>query len=446
MKNFRVILITRVILLTTTIAILFYLIAESVQFILLITFALIVIFQTIYLIKYVDRTNRELKYFLETIRYSDFSHTAHFGTLGGSFKYLSDEFTNVLEKFKKLRNEREESLRYLETVVQHIGVGLIAYDAAGNVELINRSAKRLFGLQNIKNINTLNNVSPNFGNYLLQLPDNNKKVYRLSIKDETIQLLLYATSFGMRNKIFKLVAIQNILPELEEKEIESYQKLIRVLTHEIMNSVTPISSLAATAGNMLSTVQNTNAERDKAAMEDIYSAISTIQKRSEGLIYFVEKYRSLTKIPNPTIQIVKVSEIFQRIHTLMETAIHGKGIIFSMGIEPKDLDLATDPDLLEQVMINILNNAIQSLVSTKEGKIRLYAQIDELGRACIRISDNGPGIPEDLMEKIFIPFFSTKKDGSGIGLSISKQIVRTLGGTINVFSKPNQETVLTIRL
>jgi two-component system, NtrC family, nitrogen regulation sensor histidine kinase NtrY len=384
MKNFKVNLIARVILLTITIAIFFYLFTESAQLILLITFALIVLFQTFYLIKYVDRTNRELKYFLESIRYSDFLHTIRLGKMGGSFKELSDEFTNVLEKFKQLRNEREESLRYLETVVQHVGVGLIAYDAAGNVELINRSAKKLFGLQNIKNIYTLNSVSPNFGNYLLQIPDNNKRVYRLSIKDETIQLLLYTTSFGMRNQIFKLVAVQNILPELEEKEIEAYQKLIRVLTHEIMNSITPISSLASTAGNMLSMFQNTNVERNKAGMEDIYSAISTIQKRSEGLIYFVEKYRSLTKIPNPTVQIVKASEIFQRLHTLMETAINGKGIIFSMDIEPKDLELVTDPDLLEQVLINILNNAIQSLVSTKEGKVGLYAQIDERGRACIR--------------------------------------------------------------
>lgn len=446
MKNFRVNLIARVILLTITIAIFFYLFSGSAQLILLITFALIVLFQTFYLIKYVDRTNRELKYFLESIRYSDFLHTVHLGKMGGSFKELSDEFTNVLEKFKQLRNEREESLRYLETVVQHVGVGLIAYDAAGNVELINRSAKKLFGLQNIKNIYALNSVSPNFGNYLLQLPDNNKRVYRLSIKDETIQLLLYSTSFGMRNQIFKLVAVQNILPELEEKEIEAYQKLIRVLTHEIVNSITPISSLASTAGNMLSMFQNTNVESNKAAIEDIYSAISTIQKRSEGLIYFVDKYRSLTKIPIPTIQIIKTSELFQRIHILMDAAISGKGIIFSMDIKPEELELATDPDLLEQVIINILNNAIQSLVSTKEGKVGLYAQIDERGRACIRISDNGPGIPEDLMEKIFIPFFSTKKDGSGIGLSISKQIVRTLGGTINVFSKPNQETVFTIRL
>jgi two-component system, NtrC family, nitrogen regulation sensor histidine kinase NtrY len=446
MKNFRVNLIARVILLTITIAIFFYLVTESAQLILLITSALIVIFQTLYLIKYVDRTNRELKYFLESIRYSDFLHTVRFGAMGGSYKDLSDEFTNVLEKFKQLRNEKEESFRYLETVVQHVGVGLLVFDASGNIELFNRSAKRLFSLQNIKNINTLNSISPNFGNYLLQLPDDNKKVYRLSVKDETIQLLLYATSFGMRNQIFKLVAVQNILPELEEKEIEAYQKLIRVLTHEIMNSVTPISSLASTTSTMLSSFKKPDEENNLEVMEDICSAMKTIQKRSEGLIYFVDKYRSLTKIPTPTLQIIKASELFQRISTLMDTAIRGKGIMFSIDIEPKYLELATDPDLLEQVLINILNNAIQSLASAKEGKVGLFARIDERGRACIRISDNGSGIPEDLMEKIFIPFFSTKKDGSGIGLSISQQIVRSLGGTINVISKPNQETVFTIRL
>lgn len=366
--------------------------------------------------------------------------------MGKSFGDLSGELAIVHEKLKQLGNEREESLRYLETVVQHVGVGVIVFDAAGNVELVNRAAKRLLGLQSIKNIGTLDSLSPNFGNYLLQLPENKKRVYRLSANNETIQVLLYATAFGMRKQVFKLVAIQNILPELEEKEIEAYQKLIQVLTHEIMNSVTPISSLASTAGTMLSSVRKGDKENHGEALEDISSAISTIQKRSEGLIYFVDKYRSLTKIPKPAVQIVKVSEVFQRIHTLMDTAIKGTGISFTSDIEPKDLELATDPDLLEQVLINILNNAIQSLVGSKEGKLSLRAHIDALGRACIGISDNGPGIPEELQEQIFVPFFTTKKDGSGIGLSISQQIIRALGGTISVSSQPNLETAFTIRL
>ena len=442
MKNFRVNIITRLLLLVTSIAVLIYVYAELF---LMLAFVCLVVYQTIALINYTDRTNRELKKFLESIRYGDFLHTPNFGGMGRSFKELSDEFADILTKFKQLRDEREEGLKYLETVVQHVGVGLIVLDAAGTVELINRAAKRLLGLQSIRNIDTLNSLSPNFGNYLLQFPDNKKIVYRLSVKGETIQLLMYATSFGMRNQIYKLVALQNILPELEETEIEAYQKLIRVLTHEIMNSITPISSLASTTSTMLHSIQKIAAVDNTEALEDISSAMSTIQKRSEGLIGFVDKYRSLTKIPKPIVQIIKVSEISQRIHTLMETAINGRGIEFSISIEPKDLELATDSDLLEQVLINILNNALQSLMSVRNGRVSMLANIDELGRTCIQISDNGPGIPEELLEKIFIPFFTTKKDGSGIGLSLSQQIIRSLGGTINVSSVPDQATVFTIR-
>jgi len=446
MNTFRVNLIARVAGLTATLAVLVISYTVSAQLFLPVAIALTAIYQTIALIRYVDRTNREVKAFLESIRYADFSQTFRFAALGGSFRDLSDEFSGVLQKFKQLRNEREESLKYLETVVQHVGVGLIVVDAGGTVELVNRSAERLLGLQHIRNINTLNNLSPNFGNYLLQLPDNKKRVYRLSVKDETLQLLLYATAFRMRDQLFRVVAIQNILPELEEKEIEAYHKLIRVLTHEIMNSITPISSLASTAGSMLLSVSSADVEKRGEAFKDIVSAMSTIQKRSEGLMYFVDKYRSLAKTPKPSVQIVKAADVFERIRTLMVAAIHGKEILFSIHIEPRDLELATDPDLLEQVLINILNNAIQSLVACKEGKVSLRAHIDEVGRVCIRISDNGPGIPEELLEKVFIPFFSTKKDGSGIGLSISQQIIRALGGRISVSSKANEETVFTIRL
>ena len=446
MKNFRVNLVARVLVLTATIAVLIFLYAEGTQFFLVLALILLAGYQIFSMIKYVEWTNRELQRFLEAIRYSDFSHQFHSETMGDSFRDLSGELASVHEKLKELRNEREESLQYLETVVQHIGVGVIVFDAAGNVELINRSAKRLLSLQSIRNISTLDSLSPNFGNYLLQLPENKKRVYRLSVNNETIQVLLYATAFGMRKQVFKLVAIQNILPELEEKEIEAYQKLIQVLTHEIMNSVTPISSLASTAGTILSSVRKGDKENHDEALEDISSAISTIQKRSEGLIYFVDKYRSLTKIPKPTVQIVKVSDIFQRIHTLMDAAIKGTEISFSSDIEPKDLELASDPDLLEQVLINILNNAIYSLVGSRDGRVSMRAHIDALGRACIRISDNGPGIPEELQEKIFVPFFTTKKDGSGIGLSISQQVIRALGGTISVSSQPNLETAFTIRL
>ncbi len=444
MKNFRKNLVLKVILLILVIYI-FFLLYFNNQILLTFVTAGIIIYQVYSLIKYVDRTNKELTNFLQSINYSDFSQNLTFGSLGNSFRQLADEFNNVLEKFKRLRNEKEESLNYLETVMQHVGVGLISFSANGNVELINRAAKKMLGIHTLKNIRNLNSISNNFGDYILDLPSNKKMVHQISIHSEIIQLLLYSTKFGMRNQTFKLVALQNILPELEEKEIEAYQKLIRVLTHEIMNSVTPISSLASTVGNMFDTIKNKYEGMETDTITDIASAMQTIQKRSNGLVSFVEKYRSLTKIPKPSIQVVKVSELFQRIKILMETALKGSFITFTTNAEPNNLEIATDPELLEQILINFLNNSIQSLKESNEGIITLSANIDDRGRIIINVKDNGPGIPAEIIDKIFIPFFSTKKEGSGIGLSISQQIIRALGGTINVISEPAKNTIFTLR-
>ncbi len=447
MKNFRFQILIRILAIGTLALVLAWSIVSGLSAAVVLAGALLLIASAASLMSYTERTNRELTRFLESIRYADFSHKFSFGSMGKSFRGLSDEFTLVFENFKKLRNEREETLRYLETVVQHVGVGLIAFDGTGTVELFNQAAKRIFGMPGIRNVEALDTLSPGFGDYLLHLPDNKKMIYRLTVKDETIQLLLYATSFGMRNQMFRLVAVQNILPELEGRELEAYQNLIRVLTHEIMNSIAPISSLASTAGDMIGTLRKDRGSGGtEGMMDDLSTAVTTIRKRSEGLVHFVDRYRSLTKIPKPSLQVFRISDLFRRMRILMETALEGKSITPRVGSDPVDLELVTDPELLEQVLLNLLNNAIQSLADRKNGSIGLHASIDELGRVCIRVSDNGPGIPEELLDKIFIPFFSTKKEGSGVGLSLSQQIIRSLGGSLSVSSKPGEETVFTIRL
>jgi len=445
-KNFRANLIVRIFSIALFLFISLYLYFEKIYFLFLIVLAAIIIFQVLSLIKYVDRTNKELVNFLQSIKYSDYSQNFSFGSLGKSFKELTDEFNNIFDRFKQLRNEKEESLNYLQTVVEHVGVGLIAFDDNGDVGLINRTAKKMLGIKNVKNILSLNSLSKNFGDFILELQENKKIVYQILVKDEITQLLLYSTKFTMRNRIFKLVALQNILPELEEKEIEAYQKLIRVLTHEIMNSVTPISSLASTANELFSSVMKKENGNNPETLEDIFLAISTIQKRSEGLVNFVNKYRSLTKIPKPRMQIVHAHELLNRIRLLMETAFESGNISFYVEVGPDNLEFVSDPELLEQVLINLLNNSIQSFDNSAERKIVLKIQIDERSRIMVKIIDNGPGISQEVIDKIFIPFFSTKKDGSGIGLSLSQQIIRSLGGTISATSEPNVETVFTIRL
>lgn len=446
MKNFRLNLIARIIFLTVSIFIFAYLFKEYSNLIWLIHLSIAIIYQVYLLIRYIDKSNRELAYFLESITYSDFSQKFDFSKLGSSFKALSNEFNKIMEKFRQARSDREESINYLETIVQHIGVGLISFDPEGNVGLINKAAKKILRINTLHNIIGLDKISPNFSEFIGQLPSGKKAAYKIIDKDEIVQLLIYTTDFRMHDRTCKLVALQNIQSELEEKEIDAWQKLIRVLTHEIMNSVTPISSLASTVNQYLFDKEGSANILSNETIEDIRLAINTIQKRSEGLVNFVEKYRSLTKIPKPNLDVVKVSQLFDRIKKLMESALIGSNIKFDIMINPIILEVTADSDLLEQVLINLLNNAIQSLSGTSNGKICLMAFIDERGYAVFKVIDNGAGISQEIMDKIFIPFFTTKKEGSGIGLSLSQQIIRAHGGSMNVSSKPNEETVFTIRI
>jgi nitrogen fixation/metabolism regulation signal transduction histidine kinase len=446
MNNFRVNLIIRTVFITASAVLFAFLCLDNRTFpghIFFIILTSALIFLQVYLmVRYADRTNHELSDFFQSINYSDFSRHYDFSKSGESFKKLSDQFNRVLMKFKETRSEKEESLNYLRTVVQHVGVGLISFDSKGNVEFLNKAAKKILRINTLKNIKSLDTPGSDFGQFLRNLNVSKKVTYKYSAGSESLQLLIYAVDLRMRGELYRIVALQNIQTELEEKEIEAWQKIIRVLTHEIMNSITPITSLASTMNNLL----RSGTPLDNETIEDIGSAAKTIQKRSEGLLNFVDKYRSVTKIPRPDFQLFEIAPLFERIKILMDSALSGNRIQFRTLVNPVYLKIRADSDLIEQVLINLLNNAIQALDGIENGFITLTAQIDEYGRALLQVSDNGHGIAEENLESIFIPFFTTKKDGSGIGLSISQQIIRAHNGRIFVTSKPGEETVFTIRL
>jgi signal transduction histidine kinase len=269
-----------------------------------------------------------------------------------------------------------------------------------------------------------------------------KTTFKFFDESDVIQLIIYATEFKMRDKAIKLVSLQNIQTELEEKELEAWQKLIRVLTHEIMNSVTPISSLSSTVNDMLTT-GNAN-DLDEEQVDDIKSAVTTIHRRSEGLINFVENYRSLTKIPKPNFEIFSVQHLFDRLKRLLSNDLEKYSIRLSLSVEPRSLEVTADPDMVEQILINLVINSTHALKDTENKSLSLTAGLNEKGRVFIKVTDNGPGIPQDIQEKIFIPFFSTKSSGSGIGLSLARQIMRSHRGNIRVSSKPNEETTFSL--
>jgi signal transduction histidine kinase len=443
-KNFRLHCILRVILLGASIYLFFYLLLQTTLYATIVIVASIILYQIYSLIHYVEKTNRDLTRFLEAIKHTDFSQTFSNTGLGTSFESLKRAFNEVIEEFRRARAEKEEHFRYLQTVVQHVGIGLIAFGQDGEVGLINTAAKHLLHVTHLKNIKMLETLSKPLVAALLQLESGGKALIKIDDKNELLQLAIYATEFKLREQIFTLVSIQNIQSELEEKEMEAWQNLIRVLTHEIMNSVTPIASLASTVNDLLS-APKLNGEIGAEAIGDMRGAVQTIQKRSEGLLHFVDAYRSLTRIPRPNFKIFRIAELFDSVEQLLRASFKEKTAVIKTRVEPESLELTADPEMIEQVLINLLLNAIQALNGNPDARIELTARMDERGRIIIQVADNGPGIIPDVLEKIFIPFFTTKPEGSGIGLSLSRQIMRLHRGTITARSEPNVETVFTLR-
>lgn len=452
-RHFRIQCIVRVGLIAATMLLALFLFFRTTSYVAASIIALVVLYEVIALIHYVEKTNHDLSRLLRSIRYSDFSQSFTEEKRGKAFAELGQSFREVMEDFRSARSETEENHRYLQTVMQHVGIGLISFKKDGAVNLINTAAKRLLRVPYLKTVHALGDFSPKLVDTLLNLHYGEKALVKVVDGDELLQLAVYATEFKLRDDIYKLVSIQNIQSELEEMEIEAWQKLTRVLTHEIMNSVAPISSLAATANGLLEETESFpsgdgtgHADMIPAdTLNDVRGAMRTIERRSESLLHFVNDYRRLTRVPKPDFQIFPIARLFEEVTDLLQPQMEAQGIQFQQAIQPSSLDVTADPDLVGQVLINLVKNAIQAVSETPEAEVRLLARIDERGRAVIQVIDNGPGIVDEAMEKIFIPFFTTKKEGSGIGLSLSREIMRQHGGTISAVSYPNERTVFTLR-
>jgi two-component system, NtrC family, nitrogen regulation sensor histidine kinase NtrY len=442
-RNFRLNLILRVIVLIISIFLFYY--SFSTYFIFTpILVGIIIIIQVSSLIRYIDKTNRELTSFLESIRYSEFTRSFNMSNMGSSFKELNDAFNDVMKDFQRVRSEKEEHFYYLQTIIQNIDVSLIAFQSDGAIELINKSAKKLFQVSGLGNIKGLEKFSKELVHVLFNIKPGQNELVKVYDEDDFLQLAIYATTIKIKDKLITLVTIKDIQNVLEEQETEAWQKLIRVLTHEIMNSITPIASLSSTLEDMLKDYSHTGDGQtlvNNESLDEIEKALQTINKRSNGLLHFVDTYRNLTRIPKPNFAIFAVEEMFVNIRLFMDEDLKKHNIVLNSQIEPEKLQITADEHLIEQVLINLLKNSIYALKERSEGKIRLNAFYNKRGRFTIQVSDNGPGILPDVLDKIFIPFFTTKQSGSGIGLALSRQIMRLHNGTITAHSEPEKETI-----
>ncbi len=445
-KNVRLNLAARVVALACTMALETWILAGTTFYVTGLLLFLLILGQIVSLVRFLDSSNRELTRFFRSVKYGDFSSTFAPRGEGASFDELQKAFGEVMEEFRKARSLTEEHYQSLQTVVQHIGVGLISFQSTGEVGLINTAAKRLLQVNQLTNLRVLETLSPELVTTLLRMRSGEKALVRIDRQHETLQLSVYATEYRLRDRQHTLVSLQNIGTELDEKEMEAWQNLIRVLTHEIMNSITPISSLASTVKALLgSSPAQESDSLPKEVIEDIRGAVGTIEKRSQGLLHFVDAYRNLTRIPRPAFQVVPVRDLFCRVNHLMQAQIAEAHVEFTLAVEPDDLEVTADPDLVEQVLINLVRNALQAMAGRSGQRLGLSARIDSGGRVIAEVADNGPGIPAEIQRRIFIPFFTTKEAGSGIGLSLSREIMRLHGGTITCRSEEGKGATFTLR-
>ena len=408
---------------------------------------LLVILEIFLLVRYVERTNRKLTQFFQSIRYADFSSSFSDPGLGKSFEDLSREFNQVIEVFRKYRAEKEESFNYLQTVIQHVSIGILVFQRDGKVDVFNQAVRKMLKIRNIRDIHELEEVKEDLPAILLGLKAGDSTLIKLFTDSELLQLSINATEFRMRGEDYILVSMQDISAELDEKEIESWQKMIRVLTHEIMNSITPITSLASTVHDMTVDKQDGRTvirQLDDEDAESVDSALVTIKNRSQGLLNFVEVYRNLTRIPKPNFRYFRVSELFDRCYLLLHPRMEEHQIKCSRTVFPPDLMITADPDLIDQVIINLMLNSIDAVSEVEDPQISIFATLNSSNRVTIDFKDNGVGIKPDVMDKIFMPFFTSKKQGSGVGLSLSRQIMHLHKGSVSVRSKPGEGTVFTL--
>ncbi|MEL6615940.1 MAG: ATP-binding protein [Bacteroidota bacterium] len=386
------------------------------------------------MIRAAERPARDLRRFLDGLRADDMS--ARFTASGHDplMDALADSFESVSEAFRTVRAEREEQAGYLEAVVRHVGVALIAFRTDGTVTLFNLAAGRTLDVPRVRSLDALRQRAPEAVDALERLTPGERVLLRLDHDDGPKELVAYSTRVAISGETHMLVSLQDIRQELEARELEAWQQLTRVLTHEITNSVAPIASLAGTAQTLLA--------GDHTG--DVQEALGTIERRSRGLVAFVESYRTLARLPQPTPRVVPAAELLGDVATLMRAST--EHVTVSVEVEPDSLEIVADPDLIEQALVNLALNAAEAMEQTPEAHLRLRAFVGTTGRPVVQVADNGPGLLPEVLDRAFVPFFSTKPTGSGIGLSLSQRIARLHGGTLTVTSEPDVETVFTFRL
>lgn len=386
---------------------------------------------------FLNKINREILRFLSSIRYADFSQSFEFEDTGPRFSALGEAFSDIMEQFKKLRMSQEAELIHLRAMVNHIPVPLIAAKEDGSLTLLNNAARRFFGTLQPTKVIDLKQFGEDFFKQFTECRAGEKRIAKITIEGFETKLSLSLMEVTSSTGTERLFSIQDIGEELETTQLGAWQDLVRVLTHEIMNSITPVASLAQTTADIAEDVRHALEEShpQKGNIDKIRNAAVTMSRRAEHLTQFVTNFRKLTRLPKPKKQVTRIQDLFEHVIQISKADNFNQEVNLNTKVTPPGLELSIDREQIEQALINLLKNAEQALAGRPNGGIALSASLDQRGRIVIEVCDNGPGISDDIRDKIFVPYFTTKPDGSGIGLSLTRQIMAHHGGFIRAVNR-----------
>jgi len=409
--------------------------------------ALVFTAQVLSILRYLDQSNRAIARFLVTVKYDDVSQGFYREQAPESFRQLGRAMEEVVAGAQKARTEKEQQATYLRVLVQHVPVAVVAVREDGSISLFNNAARRLFGLSDIQELEQLRSFDRRLAEAIGTLEPGGERLIRVVQDSGLLQLNISATSLKLGGRSEKIVSIQDIQGQLENQEMEAWQNLIRVLTHEIMNSVTPITSLAQTASETVDGLitQLPPGSGMHEDLQDTFAALDTVGRRGAGLMRFVESYRSLTQLPSARIRIFRLDGFLQRIATLLEESFRQQEVKFHTVVEPQSLELSGDPELLEQAVINLMKNALDAVAGVDDPQVGLAARLGTKGHIIIAVTDNGSGMDEGVRGNIFVPFFTTKRHGTGVGMSLVRQIMRLHRGQVGITSETGQGTEIRLR-
>jgi nitrogen fixation/metabolism regulation signal transduction histidine kinase len=408
-----------------------------------ISLAVLWMIEVLYLIRYINTTNKNLLLFLQSFHFKDSSLT-FYKNRKLPFKPIYNEFNRIIDLFNQLKTEKEIEHQYFDYVIKHVDTGLLAWDSNNQVKLFNMAAKQLLNIPHIGNLSGLRSIMKDMPEKLENLKPGRQELLKILRGDELISLYVSVSEFTISGEKIKLASFQNIHSELEVSESEAWQKLIKVLTHEIVNSVSPMKLVSS---SLLKTISKSE-DKDQLIftseeLENMQSGLNAIYNRSLGLSKFVDDYKTITDIPKPEFEEVMVSELFDELLDLLKGSLLNKSIKMNVKIDPGDLRIFMDKKMIAQVLINLLKNSTLAVSDNSNPKINLASGLLH-DRTIIMIEDNGYGIPFNMLDYVFMPFFTTRKDGSGIGLTLSRQIMKAHNGFITLVSHEGEGTKVTL--